>query len=444
MKAKIAVLFVLLVYFTSSIIYPFAESSSTFVIFNGTEENVSISGYTTEITPGQYSFKNKITYQILSPQKTEFNRYTIRYSSSACVKGTIYYKIGTVTHDETFYLEPGYNANFSSLIDSYLNGQAGANVFKIDFVGIEASLTTFTLYEIRTEIYENQLSETIYLENGRFKLGVCLMWGGGLNYFEDKKDNDSTITNMLNYHDTGRLIQQSYYGTMSAPYICSTYGDTTWAYNPVQGGDQHGNKSKLVDFTIEEDSIYVKCLPLDWAKNGTYTMSYMENRYTLNEDYVSVDNRFIDFSGYDHGYEKDQELPAFYTISYLDTFTFYNGNKPWTDGKLITKEALPFWGGNGDCYFTMSSKNTETWCAWTNEENGYGIGLYTPGITTLLAGRFEYDDSKDPMSNSTNYVAPLIRTTMRNFEAFEYSYIITSGTVSEMRSTFKEHKDDEA
>ena len=241
--------------------------------------------------------------------------------------------------------------------------------------------------------------------------------GGGVSYLEDLNDGDESITNLLNDHDTGRLIQQSYYGTSSAPYKPAKFGDTLWSYNPVQGGDQYGNKSKLVDFSISEDgkSIWVKCQPLDWAPKNQRTPSYMENTYTIADGYIKVDNRFIDFSGYTHN-NSHQELPAFYTISYLSDFVFYNGTKAWQGDELTVKKDLKFWAGNSDAYFNVKSK--ENWCAWV-APTGYGVGVYTPIAEILLAGRHEYNGSKDAGNNATNYVAPLITYTHKSFDVFE-------------------------
>ena len=82
----------------------------------------------------------------------------------------------------------------------------------------------------------------------------------------------------------------------------------------------------------------------------------------------------------------------------------------------------------------MTSK--ETWGAWV-APTGYGIGVYTPIAEILLAGRHQYNGSKDAGNNATNYVAPLITYTLKSFEAFEYSYYITTGSVEEIRNTFK-------
>ena len=43
----------------------------------------------------------------------------------------------------------------------------------------------------------------------------------------------------------------------------------------------YGNESKIVDFKIEEDRIYIKCRPRDWAKQAEYTICYMENEYSM-------------------------------------------------------------------------------------------------------------------------------------------------------------------
>ena len=79
-------------------------------------------------------------------------------------------------------------------------------------------------------------ADTYYIENPRYKLGVRLIWGGGINYLEDKTTDIKRLKNLVNQADTGRLIQQSYYGVQqNAEYTPGKYNGSTWAYNPVQG-----------------------------------------------------------------------------------------------------------------------------------------------------------------------------------------------------------------
>ena len=163
------------------------------------------------------------------------------------------------------------------------------------------------------------------------------------------------------------------------------------------------------------------------------TPSYMENTYTIENGLIRVDNRFVDFSGYNHR-EAHQELPAFYTISYLSDFVYYAGQKAFSDEALTVKKDLPFWAGNDSAYFKLSSK--ETWGAWIGPD-GYGIGVYTPIADTLLAGRFSYNGSTQSNNGATNYVAPLITYRLKTLEPFTYSYYVTTGKTEEIRGAFR-------
>lgn len=420
---------------------------------NGSSIDVSVSGFKGTTANGGYIIDDKIAFNFGATKKKQFNKFSICYSSSDVLKGVFTYKTADYTLSEEFFLEKGEALTFTSMVETTIEkdgkeilGCFGINPLQIVLEPIRENETVLcNISSLETSVAQSKFEDVIYIENDHFKLGVYLAWGGGVNYIEDKLDGDDTVTNMINYHDTGRLVQQSYYGTTTPPYVCGKYNGTTWGYNPVQGGNLYGEKSKLIDFKIDDDYIYVKSRPRDWAKLGEYSFAYMENKYILHDDYIEVENRFIDFSTYNHGEtNRHQELPAFYTISYLDTFTFYGGTKSWTDDTLTEKKNLPFWGDSTNtdqCYIDIDKSNTETWCSWTSSETGHGIGVFTPQTEMMLAGMFKADGSKNPKGDSVNYVAPIIKTTMRNFEPFSYTYLIATGDVSTIRSTFKEHKD---
>ena len=388
---------------------------------------------------GTYTFRAGLTFDVY--YRAAFNRFTVRYDSTAPIRGEITYLLpdgnGQYTpYTETFFLEAGSDMTFSSLIDGYFASQYAVGISKIVLSACRDEEASFTLYGIDTNVARAYASGTYFIENERYRVGVLLAWGGGISYIEDKQDNDDTLTNLINNHDTGRLIQQSYYGIPCAEYSPASYNGTPWNYNPVQGGDQYGNASKIVDFTVSADgrSVYVKARPMDWAQKNMPCPAYMENTYTLEGDAILVDNRFMDFFG-QVGPKRHQELPAFYTISYLCDFRYYNGSAPWTNDEYITLTDLPFWGGNGDAYHKIQSGNTETWAAWTSP-TGYGIGLYVPGAKIMLAGRHNYTGSKSGSNDGTNYVAPLRSMKLVSYEVFAYSYVISAGTVDEMRQVF--------
>lgn len=381
-----------------------------------------------------------IAMDFAEPRGGEFQKYIIAYSSSLPVRGKIFYYIPDGVYCEKFFLEAGENQTFSSYIDGFLDGAHARGVYRLEFLPVGEGAPSFSLRALDTQQAERP-EDILYLENERFRIGADLRWGGGLCEIADKR-NGNGLGNLLNRCDAGRLIQQSYYGTTRPPYRCAVYNGSEWSYNPVQGGDQYNNKSKIVDYRISADRISVKSQPMDWAQNNRITPSYMENTYRLMEDCIRVDNRFVDFSGYTHRMSH-QELPAFYVISYLDHFTYYGGTAPWTGDAPTVKGDLEFWGDpqfSRYCRFEMKDGNPETWCAWTAGKDGFGAGLYTPGAELLFAGRFAYNASKDPEDAATNYVAPLCTLCLESYQPLEYSYLITTGDVSEIRETFTKHR----
>ena len=170
-------------------------------------------------------------------------------------------------------------------------------------------------------------------------------------------------------------------------------------------------------------------------------MTYMENWYRLDGDYLVVDNRFVDFSGYEHP-TAGQEVPAFYTVSYLNNYYWYDGETPWSDDALSVKRDLPFWPDDWPyCTFMPKAGNTELWSAFV-DDNGYGLGLFTPSVHHTIAGRHMYDGSMDPAAASCNYIAPLAIKQIVCFEPITYSYLITAGQLTDIRQAFRERKDD--
>jgi len=364
-----------------------------------------------------------------------FNRYVVSYTSQVRLKGEFSYSVGCRKVTETFFLEATSEpTEFRSYIEGFLDGKLGhkAGELKITSLGDgDYVIESVTLKRVKAP-----KDTRLLLEDAWCQVGVSLQWGGALDMFTWKAA-PAGFTNLLNRADEGRLVQQSYYGTDQPPYVQGSYMNTVWGYNPVQGGDQHKNKSKLVDYTLDGNQIYIKCRPMDWSKDGELTPSYMENTYTLEDGVLTVHNRFVDFSGLTHP-ARHQEMPAFYVVTALDTFSFYDGNAPWTNAALTQKADLPFWGGGvPECYFTLDPVNTETWCAWTMgaQAEAFGVSVYTPGAEILLAGVAGSEKTKDPDAGSTGYVAPL-RTFQMTAEPFAYTYYITAGSLARMRGVW--------
>ena len=364
--------------------------------------------------------------------KMSFNRISFSYEAATAVRAVFSYRMGAKTIEEELLL--GSKSNMASmLLDSYLDRKTASRLISVRFEPIRAGeRCILSVSDFACSLQNAPKEDVLFIENERYKAGVNLRWGGGLSWFEDKANGN--YGNLLNDHDTGRLVQQSYYGPHDIEgYENGVYVDAVWNYNPVQGGDQYGNNSKLVAVEKSDDAIRVVCRPLDWAQDNMPTQTYYTSEYKLTDSGLSVKNTAVDFLGTPWE-DREQELPAFYTVSALGNFWFYDGDQPWTGDELRVERDLPFWGGKPA--FQLKDGNNETWCAWT-DDNGYGVGLFTPKATSLLAGRYEYDGSADAGADATNYVAPLSIFKLEFDEPHSYFFYLTAGTVEEIRSTFQ-------
>ena len=388
-----------------------------------------------------------------------FNYYGIEYSSDCYIKATVHYSAGVKAKTEDFFLEPSKKkTTFYSFVDDALAGKKGNKINSITLETLTKAEENIKIYGF--SVFNHEIPEQeIFIQNDTHKLGIDLLWGGALSYLEDLDSNVQAVfvdgqikvdsnaseryntesvnnnVNLINRNDTGRLVQQSYYGTLD--YDHGVYMENDWRYNPVQGGNQFNDASKIVDLRVTDTEIYIKCRPLDWAKEKEYiTPSYMEATYSLEDGAVHAKCRFVDFSGYPEA-ESTQEIPAFYCIEPLNNFVYYGGKKPWTNGKLTNEPDLIFWPDAG--YPNFYSK--ENWSAFTGEfEDSFGIGVYVDNEEAFLAGVFEREKTtnEDPSKDGpTSYIAIVKNRIFKSFDPYEYEYYLATGDTTEIRSTFE-------
>lgn len=420
----------------------FQATGQETVPLNGSTVLASYNSYN-EVSNGLYSYTGNLRIDFENQPSGGFNRIIFKYTSSTAARGVVEYVVDGKTVKDEFFLEASSTeAEFRTLIMPYFDGKIASELLRVTLTPVSAASSAFSLKSVEAQTVKVE-TDTYYLENESILFGVYLAMGGGISHYEIKDDGIDKYGNLLNSYDVGRLVQQSYYGISGAPYETAYYNGNAWRYNPVQGGDLYNNPSRIVDFEATENSLYVKTRPMDWAKVASATPSYMENTYTLCDTFVKVDNRFTDFSGYKHT-TASQELPAFYTIAVLDNFSMYSGASPWSNGAYTTYSSLGPWydtAYHSKQDFAVNSGN-ENWFAW-HDSTGFGIALYVPGATNVLAGRHNYsatNPSCDPKSDPTSYFAPIKNITLVSGKPLEYSYLIAAGNIFDVRETFKSNR----
>ena len=429
----------------------------SFVAKDGSPKMVILNGKTNSIEAPFSQYGTPIEFE--DKNCGWFNYYAIEYYSDCYVKVKLNYSAGVKKITEEFFLEPVTDkSSFYSFVDGAMDNKRGNKLESISVQSLtegKSTVSIFNFYVYNREVPDRE----VFVEADNLKIGVDLLWGGALSYVEDLNSNVQAVSvdgqikvdsnaekrynaksvndnvNLINRNDTGRLVQQSYYGTID--YDNGIYMDTEWHYNPVQGGNQFNDASKIVDLKITDNSIYIKCRPLDWAKEKEFiTPSYMEATYSIEDGSVHGKCRFVDFSGYPENL-REQEIPAFYCIEPFNNFVYYNGDKPWTGDALTSEPDLIFWPDAG--YPNFHSK--ENWAAFTGEfEDSFGIGIYVPDQTRFLAGVFnrEQTTNEDPSRDGcTSYIAVIKEMNFKSYQPFEYDFYLATGNTEEIRGTFK-------
>lgn len=265
------------------------------------------------------------------------------------------------------------------------------------------------------------------IANEAIEVGVSLEFGGAVTWLAVAGSG----RNLINNHDKGRQVQQSYYAGKGFDRTAEGQSPTwsPWPWNPVQAGDAYGNKSKIIDAKIEDNVIYTKVQPLLWDMNNELSESYYETWIALDGPTVHVRNKLTCFRTDDRWIvdERDQELPAVYTIGALATLYTYDGDAPWTNAPLKIIEPKPFPG-----YPWPAWTGQEKWAAHV-DENKWGVGVYTP-IATHFVGGFHGTPPGETADSATGYISPLKKVALEKDSVFEYEYFLVVGNLDAIRA----------
>lgn len=264
--------------------------------------------------------------------------------------------------------------------------------------------------------------------NDVIEVGISKDFGGALTWLA-VADSDR---NLINNHDKGRQVQQSYYAGKRLDRTAEGQSEawTPWSWNPVQAGDAFGNKSKILEARSDGKEIYTKVQPLLWDMNDELSESRYETWITLEGSVVHVRNRLTCFRSAEDRWgvsESNQELPAVYTIGELSTLYTYDGNAPWTRGALTIIEPKPYPGFPWPAW-----TGQEKWAAHVNAEK-WGVGVYTP-IAERFVGGFHGDPPGETGDASTGYISPLKKVKLERDAVFEYEYFLIVGQLDEIRA----------
>lgn len=275
--------------------------------------------------------------------------------------------------------------------------------------------------------------QTLELNNDTLHVKLDLTRGGAINYISVS----GSTRNLVNIHDEGRYIQQSYYAgqTLNRQADGQNPNWSPWSWNPIQVGDSYNNRAEILEQRIEGNTLYTKCIPMLWDMNNEPAEAEMEQWTSLKGNVIKVHNKITCLRTDDiwrEGTNNSQELPAVYPIADLRNLYSYFGISPFTGGPLDNPEVVflngptKFWGRYGN---DMVSEN---WMAFVDDKQ-WGMGVYTPISNNFLAGMAGVPGG-GALSGSTSYIAPIKTVQMFKNTVYEYDYWLVIGTLNQIRS----------
>lgn len=269
------------------------------------------------------------------------------------------------------------------------------------------------------------------LDNGILKVKLDLTRGGAISYIS----KTGTSRNLVNIYDEGRYIQQSYYAGKSVDRTSEGQSPdwSPWSWNPIQVGDAYGNRAEVLECKNTDNTLYVKCIPMQWDMNNRPAEGTMEQWLTLTGNVIKVTSKLTCKRTDDIYGDKvmlNQELPAVYPISALSKLYSYFGSSPFSGEAIEELEVKHledgFWGRYEE------EQVSEHWMAFV-DDNLWGMGVYTPISSNFLAGMAgSHGGESDHFW--TSYIAPLKDVALAKVDVFEYDYYIVIGSVDEIRS----------
>lgn len=278
------------------------------------------------------------------------------------------------------------------------------------------------------------------LRNDSLHLKFDLTRGGAIAYLSV----DGEERNLVNIYDEGRYIQQSYYAGKKLDRTADGQSPnwSPWSWNPIQVGDSYLNRAEILDYRVNDSTVYTKCTPMLWDMKNELAEATMEQWTTLSGNIIKVRNKLTCMRTdnlYGEGEYRSQEIPAVYPISALSELYTYFGDAPYTGAPLSKPKVIhledDFWGT-----YTKETV-TESWMAFVNEEK-WGMAVYQPITKNFLAG-MSGKPGGEAGSISTSYISPVKKEKLFKDSEYEYEYYLLIGDLHQMRTQIYEiHEQD--
>lgn len=273
-------------------------------------------------------------------------------------------------------------------------------------------------------------SELLTIENKAVKIGIDRSMGASITWLSWQAHPE----NIINIHDPGRLLQQSYYAgkNLDRQEEGQSKHWSPWSWNPIQGGGVNSWARVSVFKKTREGGLYAETIPKLWDMPDEEAAAVMRQICRFDPEMpnvIQVHNQLICKRKPDDRWgaavPRHQELPACYFTRQFENFSIYLGEGKW---ESVTQATGPPWGKAYPKLNAMACFN----------EKGQGVGLFSP-----VANRHwnfgpvgTSSPSAKPTDNPCVHMAPIATVRMGPQTTLEYRYWLVVGSKTEIAASF--------
>lgn len=267
--------------------------------------------------------------------------------------------------------------------------------------------------------------DLLLLDNGTVKVGIDRSKGASITWLSWA----AYPGNMVNIHDPGRLIQQSYYAGRSLDRKGEGQSKawSPWTWNPIQGGGV-SSWARVTEFKrLDGHTLYGETVPKLWDMPNEEAEAVMR-QWTGFEpgmpNVVVVRCEFVSQRKPEDRWGpavlRPQEIPACYFTRNFGRVKSYLGDGQWREE---TQPPGPPWG--------KARPPRQAMAMFTPQ--GQGVAVFSPCATQHWNfGPHAGGASADPLAGPCMHVAPLDRVKLGPRSSYTYRYWLVVGDARQL------------
>jgi hypothetical protein len=233
--------------------------------------------------------------------------------------------------------------------------------------------------------------------------------------------------NLVNVHDPGRLIQQSYYAGASLSRPGHHPAWKTWPWNPIQGGDAFNFTPGASRFErLDDGRFFSESTGLNWPARDERLRSMMrqwtsfESPGVLRVECEFISDRDVNDDWGAEPIPRHQEVPAAYFVADLTRLVTHR------DGQLV-EFPHKMWN--------YAQPIPERWAACVGDD-GRGVGVYSREATQVNIGKAGAGPG-GPSAATTMHIAPIVTRALKPRDRLTYTYYLIVGDIETIRTAAK-------